>query len=73
MYETTLDVQLRTNVGGAVIKISKLRRAEAMYYIGMIKISTTVGIVWKFNTYHFGNEYSDTPTLLDFIIQRYSF
>ena len=44
-FETHLNVQLRTNVGGAVIKISKLIVAEATSFIGMIKISTTVGIV----------------------------
>ena len=44
-YEAPLDVQLRTNVGGAVIKISKLRGAEATCFIGMIKIFTTVVMV----------------------------
>ena len=61
--EAPLDVQLRTNVGGAVIKISKLRGAEATYFIGMIKISTTVGIVIGLDIYAYCHENHDSNDL----------
>ena len=63
LYATPLDVQLRTNVGGAVIKISKLKRAEATCYIGMIKISTTVGIVVRLDIYAYCHENHDSNDL----------
>ena len=50
-------------MGGAVIKISKLRGAEAMWYIGMIKISTTVGIVVGLDIYAYYHENHDSNDL----------
>ena len=50
-------------MGGAVIKISKLRRAEVTCYIGMIKISTTVGIVVGLDIYAYYNENHDSNDL----------
>ena len=50
-------------MGGAVIKISKLKRAEATCYIGMIKISTTVGIVVGLDIYAYYHENHDSNDL----------
>ena len=50
-------------MGGAVIKISKLRGAEATCFIGMIKISTTVGIVVGLDIYAYCHENHDSNDL----------